>query len=67
MVDAVVPAVESLPADRRTVPDCVEANARAQAAEIAGRGPIIAPAVEAGRLQVVPAVYEIESRRVELL
>jgi carbonic anhydrase len=67
MVDAVVPAVESLPADQRTVPDCVEANARAQAAAIAGRGPIIGPAVEAGMLQVVPAVYEIESRRVKLL
>jgi carbonic anhydrase len=67
VVDAVVPAIESLPADQRTVPGCVEANARAQAAEIAGRGPIIRPAVEAGRLQVVPAVYEIESGRVELL
>jgi carbonic anhydrase len=67
VVHAVVPAVESLPADQRAVPDCVAANAHFQAAEIAGRGPIIRPAVEAGTLQVVAAVYEIESRRVRLV
>ena len=67
VVEAVVPAVESLPADQRTVPNCVAANARAQAAEIAGREPIIGPAVEAGRISVVAAVYEVETGRVELL
>jgi carbonic anhydrase len=67
VVDAVVPAVESLPADQRALPDCVAANARAQAAELAGRGPIVGPAVEAGAVSVVAAVYEVESGRVELL
>lgn len=67
VVGAVVPAVESLPADRRALPDCTAANARAQAATLARRGPIIAPAIEAGTVSVVAAVYEIETGRVELL
>jgi carbonic anhydrase len=67
VVDAVVPAVESLPADQRALPDCVAANARAQAAKIAETGPIIGPAVEKGTVSVVAAVYEIETGRVELL
>jgi carbonic anhydrase len=67
VVEAVLPAVESLPAEQRSVPDCVAANARVQAAEIAGRGPIIGPAVEAGTVSVIAAVYELETGRVELL
>ena len=67
VVDAVVPAIEALPADQRALPGCVAANARAQATEIADRGPIIGPAVEAGTVRVVAAVYEIETGRVELL
>jgi carbonic anhydrase len=67
VVDAVVPAVKSLPADQRALPECVTANARAQATKLAETGPIIGPAVEAGRVSVVPAVYEVETGRVELL
>jgi carbonic anhydrase len=67
VVNAVVPVVESLSVDQRALPDCVAANARAQAAEIAGRGPIIGPAVEAGTVSIVAAVYKIETGRVELL
>jgi carbonic anhydrase len=67
IVDAVVPAVESLPPDQRGLPDCVAANARAQAAGLADTGPIFGPAVESGRLRVVAAVYEVETGRVELL
>lgn len=67
LVGAVVPAVESLPPDRRTLPECVAANARLQATKLAGTGPIIEPAVEAGALQVVAAVYEVDGGRVELL
>jgi carbonic anhydrase len=67
VVEAVLPAVESLPAEQRSPSGCVAANARAQAAEIAGRGPIIGPAVEAGTVSVVAAVYELETGRVELL
>ena len=67
VVDAVVPAIESLPADQRALRECVAANARSQAAALADRGPIIGPAVEAGTVRVVAAVYEIETGRVELL
>ena len=67
LVDAVLPAVESLPADQRALPECVAANALVQAAAIADTGPIIGPAVEAGTVSVVAAVYEIETGRVELL
>jgi carbonic anhydrase len=67
VVDPVVPAVESLPADRRGLPECVAANARTQADELAERGPIIGPAVESGALSVVAAVYDVETGRVELL
>ena len=67
LVDAVVPSVESLPDDQRTLPNCVAANARAQASKLAGTDPIISPAVASGSLRVVAAVYEIESGRVVLL
>jgi carbonic anhydrase len=67
VVDAVVPAIESLPADQRALRECVAANARSQAAALADRGPIIGPAVEAGTISVVAAVYEIETGHVELL
>jgi carbonic anhydrase len=67
VVEAIVRNIEPLPADERTESGCVRANARAQAAELASRGPIIGPAVEAGRVRVVAAVYEIETGRVELL
>jgi hypothetical protein len=42
-------------------------NARARAAEIASRGLIVKSAVDAGRLLVVPAVYQIKKGRVALL
>jgi carbonic anhydrase len=67
IVDAVVPAVESLPPDQRELPECVAANAKEQAAELAGREPILGPAVESGRLRIVAAVYEVATGRVELL
>jgi carbonic anhydrase len=67
VIDAVVPSIESVPADRRTLTECIVANARLQATELTGKGPIIGPAAEAGAVQVVAAVYEVESGRVELL
>ena len=67
LVHAVVPSVESLPADQRSLPNCVAANARAQAAALARREPIIEPAVAGETLRVVAAVYEIESGSVRLL
>jgi carbonic anhydrase len=67
IIDAVKPAVESRPPGQRGLPDCVAANARAQAAKLAGMGPILDPAVDSGRLRIVAAVYEVETGRVELL
>jgi carbonic anhydrase len=67
VVDAVVPSVKSLPGEQRTLPNCVAANARAQAKEIEATEPVVGPAVEAGRLRVVAAVYDVENGVVELL
>lgn len=67
VVDAIVPPIRELPASERTVPTCVSVNARAQAAEIASRPPIVKQAVEAGQIAVLPAVYEIETGIVSLI
>lgn len=67
VLEGVVPAIESIPAAERTVDGCIEANARAQASGLASREPVIAPAVAAGKLVVVPAVFDIPSRRVSFL
>jgi carbonic anhydrase len=67
VVDAVVPSVEALPADRRTLAECVAANARDQAARLAGTEPVIGPAVESGSLRVVAAVCDVDTGRVDLL
>jgi carbonic anhydrase len=66
-VDAVVPAIESLPPDQRTLERATAANARAQAAKLAASEPIIKPAVDAGKIRVVAAVYDIKTGRVTLL
>jgi carbonic anhydrase len=66
LVDRIVPAIAAVPADARTLPACVGANAVAQAADIASRGPIIKQAVESGAIDVVAAVYDLESGRVSL-
>jgi carbonic anhydrase len=66
-VGKVVPAVQALPEADRTLNRCVTSNARLQAAELARRGPIIAPAVQQGRLKVVGAVYDIRSGRVRVV
>jgi carbonic anhydrase len=58
-VDLLTPTVKSLPADERTLTRCVPANAIAQAQDLARRGPIIAPAVAAGKIQIVAGVYNI--------
>lgn len=67
IVDPIVPTVESVSGEQRTVASCVEANARGQALALAEQGPIIKPAVEAGALRIVAAVCDVESGRVELL
>jgi carbonic anhydrase len=67
VVDLIVPAVRSLPAHRRTVPNVTNNNARRQARELAAKGPIVSAAVKRGQIKVVPAVYEIGSGRVNFL
>jgi carbonic anhydrase len=67
VVGAVVPSIESLSERERSVEGGVAANARRQAAELAESEPVIRQAVERGELQVVAAVYDVETGRVELL
>jgi carbonic anhydrase len=59
VVDAIVPAVRSVPPEQRTSELCIVANATAQASRLAETGPIVAPAVAAGDVLVVAAVYDI--------
>ncbi len=66
VVDRIVPSIRGLPPEERTVPACVELNAAAQAADIAGRDPIVRPAVDAGQIEVVAAVYDLETGEVSL-
>ena len=67
VVDHLVPTVRSLPAGERDLSRCVPANAITQANTLAGRGPIVAPAVASGELRVVAAVYDIASGTVSIV
>jgi carbonic anhydrase len=67
VVERIVPVIRALPAAQRTVDDCISANVRAQASELAARDPVIRPAVEAGRLGVVGAVYDVADGTVSVL
>jgi carbonic anhydrase len=67
VVDLLTPTVKSLPADQRTLARCVPANAIAQAQDLAGRGPIVAPAVASGQIQVVAGVYNIANGAVSIV
>ena len=66
LVDRIVPAIEAVPTAERTLTACVAANAVAQAAEIASRGPIVKQAVEAGAIDVVAAVYDLATGSISL-
>jgi carbonic anhydrase len=67
VVDAIVPAIKSLPPGQRTLERTTDANASAQAKALAAKGPIIKPAVDAGKLRVVAAVYNIADGKVSLV
>jgi carbonic anhydrase len=67
VVDRIVPSVESVPPADRTTENCVRANAAAQAADIAGKAPIINKALAAGQIAVVAAVYNIKNGKVSLI
>ena len=66
-VDLILPAVRSLPRNRRTVVNVTNNNARRQARDLAKKGPIVSAAVKNGQIKVVPAVYQIGSGRVRFL
>jgi carbonic anhydrase len=67
IVDPLVPPIKTVPPAERTVDTCVSVNARAQAVDIASRTPIVKPAIDAGQIAVVPAVYEIKTGKVILI
>jgi carbonic anhydrase len=66
VVERIVPPIRGLPPAERTVQACVELNASTQAADLAGRGPIISRAVEDGQIEVLAAVYDLETGKVSL-
>ena len=67
VVDLVAPPISGIPPDQRTLERGVATNAQYQAASIAGRGPVIKPAIDAGTLKVVAAVYDIANGEVSLV
>ena len=67
VVNRIVPPIESIDPPDRSVPRCISVNARAQADDLASRGPIVKQAMEEGRIAVVAAVYDIGSGSVTLL
>ena len=67
VVNAVLGPVKALPPNERTLECAISANAAAHARRVAATEPIIAPAVNAGRVSVVAAVYDIRTRRVSVL
>jgi hypothetical protein len=67
VIDERVPTVKSLPKDERNLARCVPANAIAQAKELARHGPIVAPAISAGKLRVVAGVYNIANGAVSVV
>ena len=61
---------EQAPAARpsqRTLQACTSANASNQATELANRDPIVKPAIRAGTVWVVPAIYNVPNGRVRLV
>ena len=59
--------MKALPEQSRTLEQAIVANASAQAARMAAAEPIVRPAIDAGRLLVVAAVYDIGSGRVSVI
>jgi carbonic anhydrase len=67
VVEAVVPAVQSLAPPARSLNSAIVSNARRQAQLLSHSGPIVPAAVSAGRVRVVAAVYDIGSGVVALV
>lgn len=67
VIDDLLPPVESPAPDERHVARCVTANAISQADDLAGRDPVTKPAIAAGKLRVVAAVYNLASGAVSVV
>jgi carbonic anhydrase len=67
VVEAVVPAVQSIAPPARSLQSAIVANARRQAQLLSRSGPIVPAAVSAGSVRVVAAVYDISSGAVALV
>lgn len=67
LVSRVEPAVRAVPEPERTVEACVRANAEHAARELAATEPVVAPAIAAGNLRVIPAYYDIATGAVSVL
>jgi carbonic anhydrase len=67
VINLILPPIQGIPPAERTVDHGAVVNAQAQASNIAARQPIIKPAVDAGTLKVVAAVYKIHTGRVVLV
>lgn len=69
LVKEIQPAVEetkkAAPAPGRLVHDAGHANARKQADAIVAKSPVLKHLVEAGKVKVVAAVYDLESGKIE--
>ena len=61
VVEAVVPAVQSIAPPARSLQSAIVANARRQAQSLSRSGPIVPAAVSACGVRVVAAVYDIGS------
>ena len=67
VVGKVVPPVQGVPPEDRTLSHSISVNARAQADDIASRGPIVSQAIANSQIAVVAAVYDIASGKVVLI
>jgi carbonic anhydrase len=67
VVGKVVPPVQGVPPEDRTLSHSISVNARAQADDIASRGPIVSQAFANSEIAVVAAVYDIASGMVALI
>ena len=66
LVGHITPAIEAAP-NGASVNEVVKENARLSAKELKQRSDIIRQAVEAGKVRIVPAYYNLGSGKVDLL
>jgi carbonic anhydrase len=68
LVELIKPAVASVKGEPgKDLVNAIRANAKIGAAKLAGLDPIVAPAIKAGKLKVVAAVYDLATGKVELI